>query len=59
MNVVDANWIVEHYPLDDEDVLILAQFCEETDLHHEELRRFLKEGLVARRKMVEEGTWCY
>ncbi len=58
MDVVDANWIVEHYPLDDEDVLILAQFCQETGLHHDSLRRALREYLrLKRTKEVAEQCW--
>ncbi|MCM1323935.1 MAG: hypothetical protein NC218_07225 [Acetobacter sp.] len=46
---MNANWIVEHYPIDDEDVLIAAQFCETTGLHHEELRQALIEYLKMKR----------
>lgn len=52
MDVVDANWIVDHYPIDDEDVLIVAQFCADTGLHHEHLRQALEEYLQYKRERL-------
>lgn len=46
MNVVDADWIVKHYSIDEEDVLIAAQNCAATSLHYEDLRQVLFEYLI-------------